>query len=211
MRKTRLLVGGTLLLAGCSQDTQLRQELKQLRISVEEQQQRVETVEREAKKKAEENFALQAQLKATEKRVEQVARRPTFTVEEPTITFQRAAPSPPINAVDVILKSVSVLGTRSNGNAWDESGPPDLKVRFETSSDRYTTPTRQDSYSASFGSRVIRVAEGDSLTVTVIDGDVFADDTIGEYTKVITAETIRQGTVAWSFDRVDELVLRFEP
>ncbi|MDZ4685280.1 MAG: hypothetical protein SH850_09330 [Planctomycetaceae bacterium] len=198
MQKFALMVGGFLFLAGCSRDAELRRELAELKASVNEQKQRVETVEQEAK--------------VTEECVEQVSRRPTFTIEEPTLSFESAAsPSPSGNAVDVILNSVSVLSTKGGGGVWDESGPPDLKVKFETYSASYTTPTQQDTHSASFGSRVIRVSEGDTLTVKVSDGDVFKDDTIGEYTKVITAETIRQGTVTWSFGRVNELVLRFEP
>jgi hypothetical protein len=49
------------------------------------------------------------------------------------------------------------------------------------------------------------------LEITVIDGDVFSDDEIGSYSKLITADTLSQGSVTWSFGRVSNIVLKFEP
>jgi hypothetical protein len=133
-------------------------------------------------------------------------------VEEPKITIQRApTPAGRKKSADLIIESVNVYGTKSNGSAWDDSVPPDLKVRVSTSNDDFTTSTKHDTESASYGVKAIRVAEGDTLEVIVYDADVLFDDKIGTYSKLITAETLSQGTVKWSFGRVYELVLKFEP
>jgi cell division protein FtsB len=213
MSRNRIACTVAVLLLGCSQDAALRKDVEELRSDTEQQQRTLATIEKAVQEKEAENKELARKLAAAESRMEHVARRPTFTVEEPTITFQRT--TSPLRSdgksVDVILQSVSVDSTKPNGGVWDESGPPDLKVRLETSDDVFVSETKQDTHSTSYGVKALRIAEGDTLEITVIDGDVFVDDTIGEYTKLITAETIRQGTVTWSFDRVDQLVLRFEP
>jgi hypothetical protein len=45
----------------------------------------------------------------------------------------------------------------------------------------------------------------------VLDGDVFVDDTIATFTKIITADTMQSSTVNWTFGRVASLVLEFQP
>jgi len=94
---------------------------------------------------------------------------------------------------------------------WDRSGDPDLKVSVSTDNDSHTTGVKNDRTDATFTEKAIRVQEGDTLTINVYDSDIAFDDTIGTYSKLITAETIRQGTVRWSFGRVSTLVLQFEP
>ena len=57
----------------------------------------------------------------------------------------------------------------------------------------------------------LRVTEGDTLTFTVWDSDVFSNDEIGTFTKTISADTMQQGTVDWKFGSVSSLVLKFQP
>ena len=74
-----------------------------------------------------------------------------------------------------------------------------------------TTAAGSNSSYASFNEKTLRVSDGDTITITVYDQDAFADDTAGTYQKKISADTIRQGTVTWSFDQVTALVLEFQP
>jgi hypothetical protein len=105
-----------------------------------------------------------------------------------------------------------VYPEKDNGSPWDESGPPDLKVRIVGgSAGSYTTSTRQDTTDATYNVKATRVAEGDEIKIEVLDGDVFVDDTIGAFTKQITAATMQSGTVNWTFGRVASLVLEFQP
>lgn len=219
---------------GCSGNSKVLQQLDEQRAAMEKQQQVIAEMSKSMKEieeqhrlslaalsaKDAENKELAVKLETAEARIERVAQRvehevrhPTFTVEKPEITIQRAPPPTPVPArksVDLIINSVSVYGTQDNGDVWDESGPPDLKVRVETSSDSFTTATTKDSESASYDVKSIRVAEGDTLVVTVIDDDAFSDDEIGSYSKLITADTLSQGSVTWSFGRVSNIVLKFE-
>jgi len=119
---------------------------------------------------------------------------------------------PPKVSADLIVRSVSVLSTKSNGKPWDSGdGKPDLKVeinagRFST----LTTSVSSNATYASFNKEKLRVSEGDVLSITVYDQDAFSDDVVGKYRKTITADTLRQGTATWSFDRVSSLVVKFE-
>jgi tetratricopeptide (TPR) repeat protein len=152
--------------------------------------------------KAEQHFASASQQ-------EQTVFKPEIKIE-PKITLSA---SPPKKAVDVLIHSVTVYSTNAAGKAWDRSGPPDLKVciRNVDNGDSFTTPTKRDTESADFNCKAIRVSEGQKIRVTVLDDDVFFDDTIGSYEKEITADTMKQGKVEWSFDRVSSLVLEFQP
>ncbi len=216
----------TVTLIGCSNNSQVLREMKEQKAAVEKQQQviaemsksmqAIEARDRQSQSalsaKDAETRELTRKLAAAQTRIEQESRRPTFTVEEPKITIQRAAtPAVRKKSADVIIQSVNVYGTKTNGSKWDDSGPPDPKVRVETSSDRFTTSTKQNTETASYGIKAIRVTEGDTLEVTVYDADIAFDDEIGSYSKLITAETLSEGTVKWSFGRVYELVLKFEP
>jgi hypothetical protein len=220
-------------LIGCSDNSKVLQELEQQRASLEKQQQVITEMsssmkdieerhrqsqsalsakETENKELARKLAAAQARIDQVAQRVEQETRRPTFTVEAPKIEVQRP-PAPVVRkkSADLIIQSVNVYGTKTNGSVWDDSGPPDPKVRVSAGSDSYTTFTKHDTETASFGVKSIRVAEGDTLEVTVYDSDVVFDDEIGSYSKLITADTLSQGKVTWSFGRVYELVLKFEP
>jgi hypothetical protein len=138
-------------------------------------------------------------------------------VEQPTIKFEPKFELPrpaPKRSADIIIKSVSVEETDENGAAWDESGPPDPKVYIEVSSlfgASYTTSVKHDTSFASFNEKSIHVQEGDLIKIIVYDADVFADDTIGTYSKIITADTLKERTVDWSFGRVRSLQLEFQP
>ena len=225
MMTRRLTLTLAVALIGCSNNSQVLQELEQQRAALNSQQQTMAAMSKSLQDMEQRNRQSEAALAAQEAenqkllqrlsaatQIQQEARRPTFTFEAPDVTLQ-GPPAPAVSrkSADLILQSVNVFGTKSNGSAWDDSGPPDLKVRVETSGDSFTTTTKHDTESASFGVQTIRVAEGDSLRVTVYDSDVVFDDEIGSYSKQITTDTLRQGTVTWSFGRVYELVLKFEP
>jgi hypothetical protein len=116
-------------------------------------------------------------------------------------------------SADILVKSVRVAATKEGGQAWDASGgSPELKVQISKGLfGSKTTTAGSNSTSASFNEKLIRVSEGDTITITVYDQDAFADDFVGSYEKQISADTIKQGTVTWSFDQVTELVLEFQP
>jgi len=141
-------------------------------------------------------------------------RRPVIEVQRPEIRVQPTVQyTPPARKeVDVIIHSVSVYAEKDNGSPWDDSGPPDLKVRIVGgSAGSYTTSTQQDTTNATYNVKATRVAEGDEIEVSVLDGDVFVDDTVGSFTKQITAATMQAGTVNWTFGRVSSLILEFQP
>ena len=150
-------------------------------------------------------------------------RKPTDAVEPPP-----TAPEPPVikiepkielstfhpkKSADLIIHSVTVRATH-DGKPWDLSGPPDPKVYVEKKGlfgSSFTTPTAKDTTHAVFHCKSIRVSEGDTIRIIVYDSDVFADDVIGTYEKFLTADTLNQGTVDWSFDDVLSLKLEFQP
>lgn len=216
----------TVALIGCSNNSQVLREIKEQKAAVEKQQQviaemsksmqAIEARDRQSQSalsaKDAENRELARKLASAQTRIEQEARRPTFNVEEPKITIQRSqTPAVHKKSADLIIQSVDVYSTRDNGSVWDKSGPPDLKVYVGTATDDFTTTTKHDTHTASYGVKTIRVSEGDTLEVIVYDTDFAFDDRISSYSKLITAETLSQGIVKWSFGRVSELVLKFEP
>ncbi|QDU52976.1 hypothetical protein Pan110_53580 [Gimesia panareensis] len=119
---------------------------------------------------------------------------------------------PKKDSADLIIHSVSVSSSKSNGKSWDGgNGKPDLKVSISKGfADSHTTNAGSNSTYASFNNEKLRVSEGDTITIKVYDQDAFADDLVGSYTKKITALTLRQGRVTWSFDQVTALVVEFE-
>jgi len=72
------------------------------------------------------------------------------------------------------------------------------------------TGAGKDSTFASYNKRKMRVTEGDKISIAVWDQDAFDDDMAGSYEKKLSADTLRQGTVTWSFDQVTALVIQFE-
>lgn len=131
---------------------------------------------------------------------------------EPQIVI---APKPSAKAADIIIKSVSVASSKEGGDDWDSGGGlPDLKVYIEQTSlfgSSFTTSVSQNTTSGSFNVKSIRVKEGDKIRVVVYDEDFLEDDVVGEYEKIITSDTISQGSADWSFDRVTSLRLEFQP
>lgn len=161
---------------------------------------------------------LRAENQQAKARLDEAASRPpVIKIQPPEIRVQPRVeyappPPPPRKQVDLIIKSVTVYSEKDNGSPWDESGPPDLKVRIVGGSGgSYTTSTQQDTTHATYNVKATRVAEGDEIEISVLDGDVFVDDTIGVFTKQITADTMQSGTVNWTFGRVASLVLEFQP
>lgn len=138
-------------------------------------------------------------------------------VEASTIKFEpkiEIASPPPKRSADIIIKSVTLSGTRPNGAAWDASGPPDPVVYIEQKKflgSSYTTNVEHDSFSASFNEKSIRVSEGDTIKIIVYDKDVLDDDEVGTYVKTITAHTLNERNVDWSFGGVLSLLLEFQP
>lgn len=144
----------------------------------------------------------------------QIAQKPIFEMKAPEVKVEPRIelPRPRKREVDLIIKSVSVKSTDSNGSDWDASGPPDLMVSVKNAAgEKFDTEVVQDQHSGTFNVKSLRVSEGDTLTITVWDSDVFANDEIGSFTKTISADTMQQGTVNWSFGGVSSLVLEFQP
>lgn len=136
------------------------------------------------------------------------------TVDKINKARESVSPATPRHGADVIVKSVTVAETDASGSVWDDSGPPDLKVYVEQTGffgNSATTGTKRDCTFATFEEKTIRVSEGDTIRVIVYDADVFADDEIGRYEKLITADTLAQRTVDWTFGRVLSLRLEFQP
>lgn len=158
---------------------------------------------------------LRAENQRAQARIDEAAnQRPVIKVQPPEIRLRPTVQyEPPARKeVDLIIRSVSVYPERDNGAPWDESGPPDLKVRIVGgSAGSFTTSTRQDTTNATYNVKATRVAEGDEIEISVLDGDVFVDDTIATFTKIITADTMQSRTVNWTFGRVASLVLEFQP
>lgn len=118
-------------------------------------------------------------------------------------------------AADVIVQSISVSSQKRNGDAWDAGdGEPDVFVEIRVGmgilGDSGQTTTQNDSTFASFNEKLVRVREGDEITVVVYDNDFAANDEIGTYTKTVTKEMLGQGTVEWAFGQVLALRLKFE-
>jgi hypothetical protein len=154
-----------------------------------------------------ENQRAQARLAEAANQRPEIKVQPEIRLR-PTIEYQ----PPPRKEVDLIIHSVSVYADKDNGSPWDDSGPPDLKVRIVGgSAGTFTTSTQRNTTYATFNVKATRVAEGDEIQVEVLDSDVLLDDTIGTFTKQITAATMQSGTVNWTFGRVASLVLEFQP
>lgn len=116
-------------------------------------------------------------------------------------------------AADLIVKSVSVAETKKDGSPWDAGGgKPELKVIIDKGvfGASLNTGAGSNSTFESFNNKKLRVAEGDTIKIKVYDQDAFDDDLAGSYEKKITAETLRQGRITWSFDQVTALVIEFE-
>lgn len=198
------------LAAGCSDsekesfDAALAKQNELLSSQEQQMQQMTATIEQ-----------LRAENQQTKARLDEAtSQRSLINVQPPEIHVQprvEYAPPPRMQA-DLLIRSVSVYPEKDNGSPWDDSGPPDLKVRIAGGSGgTYTTRTQQDTTSATYNVKATRVAEGDEIEISVLDGDLVADDTIATYTKQITAATIQAGTVNWTFGRVASLVLEFQP
>lgn len=139
--------------------------------------------------------------------------RPVESLREGSSTSTSSSREPA--AADIVVRSVVVAAQKSSGEPWDVSdGPPDIEIRIEKTGlfgPSWSSDVYQDSYSATPNAKSIRVAAGDKIRIYVTDKDVFADDKIGFYEKIITESTLRQGTVTWRFDQVQSLTLVFEP
>jgi hypothetical protein len=158
---------------------------------------------------------------AFSKKTEEMAAR-TFEVRKPVVEFKapeiKVEPKveiyvPPKKQGDIIIKSVDVFTTKKNGEPWDDSdGPPDLVVEIRgASSGDFRTRVEKNSYSAAYNAKGPRITEGDEITISVIDADVVFSDEVGSFKKTITADTIKLGTVNWTFGRISSLVLEFQP
>lgn len=147
---------------------------------------------------------------------------PLVTIKAPEIKFEpKFEPkivipeAPPKKSVDLILRSVSLASTKVSGAVWDNSGPPDLRVSIRIQKflggASFDSSVKHDVFSATFNEKTIRVSEGDTIEIEVYDEDLLASDLAGSYVKLITADTMQQRQVNWSFDQVNSLVLEFQP
>ena len=139
------------------------------------------------------------------------------TTEKAVEVYRKVRPAPePSKAksmeVDIIIKEVYLANMKANGKVWDNSGDPDPQITISKGYGcSYTTDVKRDTFYALFNEKSIRVREGDTITLTVYDDDFSAPDEAGSFTKIITAETMKLGTVIWTFGQVSTLVLEFQP
>jgi hypothetical protein len=214
----RVVVVSLLAIGECGcQDTaaleQSQAQVRSLEVSLQEQRETNSALQKSMDALAKSMTELQASVNA--KQAE--ARTTTFKVESPQVKFEPKivrSVAPPKRSADVIIESVSVASRKKNGNAWDEGeGSPDLIVyvsNLETGASDSTSKA-SDTYSTTYQQKTVRVSEGDMLRIVVEDKDLFADDTIGTYEKLITADTLNQRHVEWSFDQVQSLRVEFQP
>ena len=211
---------------GVQKMQELERELTKARQIAEEAKAGAESVRKDLKSSRSAQEALSAELQRVRDDVKRhTVYRPEIKPEiklEPKIEFRSPPPPPPLpapslppkKAVDIFLRSVDVYSTKTNGRPWDTgNGDPDLTVYFANLStgETFSSGKVQDSLSASFNDKAIRVSEGDTIRITVSDEDAFDDDSVGTITKEFTAGTMTQGRVYWAFDRVSSLVLDFQP
>lgn len=117
-------------------------------------------------------------------------------------------------AADIVVGYVSVQSTKEDGADWDIGGGyPEIKVYvghdYLLAGTSAWTSVKDDTLSATFNEKTIRVKEGERIKIQVWDQDVLDDDLIGEYVKEITAETIRQGSVTWTMGQAT-VTIKFE-
>lgn len=150
-------------------------------------------------------------LESLVRELAEAARREPPRPAEP----QAAAGSHAPRSADLVVRTVLVTGRKADGRAWDVgNGLPDLKVRVERlgpPGGSATTPPVFDTTFAVINAKTIRVSEGDTIRVTVLDQDIAADDMVGTYEKTITAATLAERRVTWAFAQVIALEIEFEP
>ena len=125
----------------------------------------------------------------------------------------------PKRSADVIIKSVEVKMTKEILTPWDTgteaNRPPDLYVEIAVlgagDTKPFRTAVKEDTFTAKFDVKTVRVTESDVLKIAVYDKDLKSNDVVGKYTKKITTDTPRERTVNWSFDQVTALALEFQP
>ena len=120
-------------------------------------------------------------------------------------------------SADLILNSVSLASRKSNGKKWDSwlgKNSPDIQVVVSVSRNGSTYRSEssevKDSLYGSFNEKLIRIQEGDQVTITVYDRDAEDHDVAGSYTKSVTSALIREKSATWSFDQVEEFNIKFE-
>lgn len=118
-----------------------------------------------------------------------------------------------ISSVQVVLHSAEVARAKENGKKWDSGGgAPDLLVRLEVEGflgDSFESDVVKNSYSHTFDAEALRAKPGQTIKVSLIDKDAFANDSIGSHEFELTEAMISRGRVNLSFDQVESLVLRF--
>ncbi len=101
----------------------------------------------------------------------------------------------------ILIRSITVPGTKSNGERWDLGSLPDpfSEVRIDGRRTSFLrTKTAKDTLKAKIDETPIRVRAGDTLRIKVFDKDIAFDDTIGEVEGEITQELIDAGSARWS-------------
>ncbi len=118
-------------------------------------------------------------------------------------------------AVRVILKSLQVVETKSDGSSWDvNDGKPDIMISVknltDTTQKEVVSDEQKDTFNAKYDSRTVLVSAGQKLRLLVEDKDAAANDTIGNGTLEVTAEMIKKGTHTISFGQVKSLTIDFQ-
>jgi hypothetical protein len=120
----------------------------------------------------------------------------------------------PEGAMRVVLTTVKVAETKADGSSWDvNGGKPDIFVSMKNLSDKtqkeVVTDVKNDTYEATFNSKMVLVAAGHRLRILVEDKDLAANDLIGKTELEVTPEMLKKGKVTISFGQVKELTMEF--
>ncbi|MGE3817887.1 MAG: hypothetical protein AB7I30_00480 [Isosphaeraceae bacterium] len=112
------------------------------------------------------------------------------------------------------IKSVKVRATKPGGASWDVGGgAPDLRVSIQKKSrhagEKFISQVKPDTFEATYEVETLRVEDGDTIEVLVVDEDAVNHDLVGKVSKKITGEMIRAGEAEWSFGEVLSMRIAF--
>lgn len=117
----------------------------------------------------------------------------------------------------VVIKSVEVMTTNKDGNAWDiNDGKPDLCVILRNTSlansEEFKSKERADTYQAQFNEpTTVKIRAGQTLEIQVVDSDVAANDEIGKASLKVTDAHLKGNQQSLeSFGRVKNLTIEFK-
>jgi hypothetical protein len=131
------------------------------------------------------------------------------------LAFNQAVAQEKEGAMRVVLKSVQVAPTKTDGNAWDvNDGKPDIMISVKNLSDttqkEVVTDEKTDALDAKYDSRTVLVSPGHKLRILVEDKDAAVNDTIGNGSLDVTEEMVKKGTHTVTFGQVKSLTIEFQ-